>query len=152
VPASVKTKPLELRLISSIPKFRSRRVRERLTVEVGTRSLFAAALKVPASAAATNITTSLASYLTSQSKPFPRIGHQFGGAPGTLNSQTISRINSLHNEAVSAAMKDSRRYCNVKNCKPHHDLILILSTNQRGIEHVVTATALGRYPRSFALD
>jgi hypothetical protein len=43
---------------------------ERLTVEVGTRSFFAAALKVPASAAATNITTSLASYLTSQNKPF----------------------------------------------------------------------------------
>lgn len=92
-------------------------------MEVGTRSLFAAALKVPASAAATNVTTSLASYLTSQNKPFPRIGHQFGGVPGTLNSQTISRINSLHNEAVSAAMKDSRRYSNVKNCKPHHDSI-----------------------------
>jgi chorismate synthase len=29
----------------------------------------------------------------------------------------------LHNEAVSAAMKDSRRYSNVKNCKPHHDSI-----------------------------
>jgi hypothetical protein len=39
-------------------------------VEVGTRSFFAAALKVPASAAATNITTSLASYLTSQNRPF----------------------------------------------------------------------------------
>jgi hypothetical protein len=37
---------------------------------VGTRRFFAAALKVPASAAATNITTSLASYLTSQNRPF----------------------------------------------------------------------------------
>jgi len=92
-------------------------------VEVGTRSFFAAALKVPASAAATNITTSLASYLTSQNKPFPRIGHQFGWAPGALNSQTISRINSLHNKAVSAAMKDSRRHCNGKNYKPLHDSI-----------------------------
>jgi hypothetical protein len=98
-------------------------VSERLTVEVGTRSFFAAALKVPASAAATNITTSLASYLTSQNKPFPRIGHQFGGAPRALNSQTKLRINSLHNKAVSAAMKDSRRHRNVKNYKAPHDSI-----------------------------
>jgi hypothetical protein len=98
-------------------------VSERLTVEVGTRSFFAAALKVPASAAATNITTSLASYLTNQNKPFPRIGHQFGGAPRALNSQTKSRINSVHDKTVSAAMKDSRRHCNGKNYKPHHDSI-----------------------------
>jgi hypothetical protein len=49
-------------------------------------------------------------------------------------------------------MKDSRPHGNVKNYKPHHGLILILSANQRGIEHVVTATALARYSRSFALD
>jgi hypothetical protein len=29
----------------------------------------------------------------------------------------------LQNKAVSAAMKDSRRHCNGKNYKPHHDSI-----------------------------
>ena len=72
-PESVSVIPRELRRPSETPKDLSSRDKDRLTVDGGTPSSFAAALRVPASAAAAKVRTSFKSGTLTRPLPLQRI-------------------------------------------------------------------------------